>query len=95
MSEWLDRKIRALEIAHKHKERKGRLPTQGVKGDFQQMEALRRANVRGDDRYYFSKQLGSFLDGKEIHHIWVDGDRCLLLGKQEHRDLHNGKGGHS
>jgi hypothetical protein len=47
--------------------------------------------VRNKDNTYFYMVCGrEYMKGKEIHHLWDDGERCLVLGEKEHHKLHRG-----
>jgi hypothetical protein len=89
ISPWLDEKIREIEVPHPGRGH----GSGGIKGDFQRIEALRRITIRQSDRGFFRYYLGDFINEKEIHHLWSHGDRCLLIGKQEHQKMHSGRGG--
>lgn len=44
---------------------------------------------RSSDRLWFHEKLPmSFLQGKEIHHDWENGETCYLLEIEKHKELH-------
>jgi hypothetical protein len=51
-------------------------------------EQLYKHRVRNKDREWFNLHLGKeYMQGKEVHHVWLENDRCYVLDKVEHREV--------